>query len=61
MLRFLITIHGTSFEDVEDIELPAPPQPGEPIETHLGTCIVTGTESMQADSEYAGNIICRLP
>lgn len=61
MLRYLITIHGTSFEDVEDIELPAPPQPGGLIETHLGTCIVTSTESMPADGKYAGNIICRLP
>jgi len=61
MLRYLITINGHSFEDVEDIELPAPPQPGELIETHLVTCIVTSTESMQANSEYAGNIIIRLP
>jgi hypothetical protein len=59
--RYLITIKGPNFEDVENVELPAPPQPGEPIETHLGTCIVTSTESMPANGEYAGNIICRLP
>ena len=59
--RYLITIQGVNFEDVENVELPKPPQPGETIETHLGTCIVTSTESMPAESEYAGKIICRLP
>jgi hypothetical protein len=59
--RYIITIQGASFEDVENVELPAPPQPGEPIETHLGTCIVTSTESMPAETGYAGKIICRLP
>jgi hypothetical protein len=59
--RYIITIQASSFEDVDNVELPAPPQPGEPIETNLGTCIVTSTESMPAESEYAGRIICRLP
>ena len=44
-----------------DVELPTPPQPGDPIETKIGRCIVTSTESMPAGSEYAGRIICRLP
>jgi hypothetical protein len=59
--RYIITIQASSFEDVDNVELPAPPQAGEPIETNLGTCIVTSTESMPAESEYAGRIICRLP
>jgi hypothetical protein len=59
--RYIITIEGASFEEVDKVELPAPPQPGEPIETNLGTCIVTGTESMPAESGYAGKIICRFP
>jgi hypothetical protein len=59
--RYIISIQAASFEDVDNVELPAPPQPGEPIETNLGTCIVTSTESMPAESEYAGKIICRLP
>jgi hypothetical protein len=59
--RYIITIQAASFEDVENVELPAPPQPGEAIETNLGTCIVTSTESMPAESGYAGKIICRLP
>jgi hypothetical protein len=61
MHRYLIIIHAASFEDVDNVELPAPPQPGDPIETNLGTCIVTSTESMRAESEYDGKIICRLP
>jgi hypothetical protein len=59
--RYIITIEGVNFEALDNVELPAPPQPGDTIETNLGTCIVTGTESMPADSEYAGKIICRLP
>jgi hypothetical protein len=61
MLRYVITIKAAGFEDVDNVELPAPPHPGEPIETNLGTCIVTSTESMPAESGYAGKIICRLP
>ena len=59
--RYLIIIQAASFEDVDNVELPAPPQPGDPIETNLGTCLVTSTESMPAESEYAGKIICHLP
>jgi hypothetical protein len=61
MRRYIITIEGRTFEDVDNVELLGPPQPGEPIETRLGTCIVTHTEPMPADSGYAGRIICRLP
>ena len=61
MYRYVITIQAASFEDVDNVELPAPPEPGEPIETNLGTCIVTRTEPMPAESGYAGKIICRLP
>jgi len=59
--RYIVTIEGPGFEEVDNVELPAPPEPGEPLETNLGTCIVTRTEPMPADSEYAGRIICRLP
>jgi hypothetical protein len=59
--RYIIIIQAASFESVDNVELPAPPQPGETIETNLGTCIVTSTESMPAESGHAGKIICRLP
>jgi hypothetical protein len=58
---YIITIQGPGFEDVDEAERPAPPQPGEPIETNLGTCIVIRTEPTPTDSGYAGRIICRLP
>jgi hypothetical protein len=62
VLRYIISIEGPSFPgSIDHVELPVPPQPGESIETNLGTCIVTRTESMPAESEYAGKIICRLP
>ena len=59
--RYIITIQASSFESVDHVELPTPPQPGETIETNLGTCIVTSTESMPTESGYVGRIICRLP
>jgi hypothetical protein len=61
MQRYTIIIKGHNFEDVDSAELPAPPQPGETIETSLGQCIVTSTESPPIDSASGGKIICRLP
>jgi hypothetical protein len=58
--RFIITIEGAGWNDVEDVELPAPPGVGEPIETKYGTCLVTSAEP-QPDGIYDGKIICRLP
>ena len=60
-VRYVIIIHAGTFEDLDNVELPTPPQPGDPIETKIGRCIVTSTESMPAESGYAGRIICRLP
>ena len=59
--RYIIIIQAASFENVDNVELPAPPQPGDPIETKIGRCIVTSTESMPPESQYAGKIICHLP
>jgi hypothetical protein len=58
--RFIITIEGPGWNDVEDVELPALPGEGEPIETKYGTCLVTSAEP-QPDGIYDGKIICRLP
>jgi hypothetical protein len=35
--RYLITIEGSHFDAPDNVELPAPPQPGETIETHAPT------------------------
>jgi tyrosine-protein phosphatase YwqE len=58
--RYIITIEGPSFEDVDKVELPAPPDPGEPIETNLGTCIVTGTEQSMLVQVTAASLDGRL-
>ena len=60
VLRTLVAAVAT-FEDLDNVELPTLPQPGDPIETKIGRCIVTSTESMPAGSEYAGKIVCHLP
>ena len=60
-MRYIISIQAQTFEDIDHVELPAAPQPGDTIETKIGTCIVTGTESMPPESDYAGKIICKLP
>jgi hypothetical protein len=59
--RFIITIEGTGWEDLQDVELPRPPGEGEPIETQYGTCIVTRVESLPNAGQYDGKIVCRLP
>jgi hypothetical protein len=59
--RFIVTIEGPNFKDLQVIELPRLPTPGEPIETRFGTCLITETASMDDSDEYTGSIVCRLP
>jgi hypothetical protein len=59
--RFTVTIEGSNWEDVQEVELPELPREGDVIETRYGTCIVTRTESSQPDEPYTGKIVCRLP
>jgi hypothetical protein len=61
MLRFAVAIEGRNWEDVQDMELPQPPEEGDTIETRYGTCVVTRIEAVPASSEHAGKIVCRLP
>jgi hypothetical protein len=58
--RFILTIEGSNLEDVEEIELPRFPLAGEPVETRLGTCVVTRTEPLAGETPYAGRIVCRM-
>ena len=58
-MRSQDSFHG--FTDVEQIELPAVPATGDPVETIYGTCVVTATEESNDDSPFAGKIECRLP
>jgi hypothetical protein len=57
--RFTITIEGHGWKELDEIELPGPPAVGDPIETKVGTCVVTAAE-LQPDAER-GTIVCRLP
>jgi hypothetical protein len=59
--RFIVTVEGLPLDEVEEIELPQLPAPGEPIETRYGTCTVTRTESSEEGSQYEGRIVCRAP
>lgn len=58
MQRFIVTIEGPGFNDVDEIELPELPAEGEPIETKYGTCIVSRTEALPAGEQYNGKIVC---
>jgi hypothetical protein len=61
VLRFTVSIEAPSWEDVEDIELPAAPHEGDTIETRYGTCLVMRIEDVPNGSDRAGRIVCRLP
>lgn len=61
MKRFLVTIKGSSWEDVLDLEMPREPNEGDSIQTQYGACIVTSVESLPNTEKYDGKIQCRLP
>jgi len=61
MHRYIVAVEGLPLEEFEEIELPALPSEGEPIETKYGTCVVTGTEVAADGSQYDGRIICTFP
>jgi hypothetical protein len=59
--RFITTIEGPNFKDVQVIELPRLPGVGDPIETRFGTCLITEAEATPGNDQYTGRIVCRLP
>jgi hypothetical protein len=59
--RFILTLEGRDFEEVDEIELPRSPVEGDPIETNLGTCVVVRTEKVAEASQFSGRIVCRMP
>ena len=61
MKRFLVTIEGSNWEDVLDLEMPREPSEGDSIQTQYGACIVTEVESLPSQEKYDGKIVCRLP
>jgi hypothetical protein len=59
--RFIVTIEGPGWTDVEDVELPRLPDEGESLETKFGTVLVAHAEEAPEMQAYAGKIVCRLP
>jgi hypothetical protein len=59
--RFTVTIEGSNWEDVQELELLDAPRVGDAIETRYGTCLVTRAELLPDSDRYAGEIVCRFP
>jgi hypothetical protein len=58
--RFIVTIEGPGWTDVEDIELSRLPDVGETLETKFGTLRVAQAEEAPDLAAYAGRIVCRM-
>jgi hypothetical protein len=58
--RFIVTIEGPGWTDVQDIELPRLPDEGESLETKYGTLLVAHAEEAPDLAAYAGKIVCRF-
>jgi hypothetical protein len=58
--RFIVTIEGPGWTDVEDVELPRLPDVGETLETKFGTLRVAEAEEAPDLAAYAGRIVCRM-
>jgi hypothetical protein len=58
--RFFLKIEAPTMTCVEEAELPRLPQEGDPLETSLGSCIVTAARALPQGAQYAGRIACRL-
>ena len=59
-VRFTVTIEGTGWADVQQLELPRLPREGELIETKYGTCQVTHSEATPEAEPVAGKIVCSI-
>jgi hypothetical protein len=58
--RFIVTIEGPGWKDVQDVELPRLPDEGESLETKFGTMVVVHAEAAPDLADYAGKIVCRF-
>jgi hypothetical protein len=58
--RFIVTIEGPGWTEVEDVELPRLPDVGESLETKFGTMLVADAEEAPDLAAYAGRIVCRF-
>jgi hypothetical protein len=58
--RFIVTIEGPGWTEVEDVELPRLPDEGESLETKFGTMRVASAEEAPDLAAYAGRIVARF-
>ena len=58
--RFIVTIEGPGWTEVEDIEMPRLPDEGESLETKFGTMLVASAEEAPDLAAYAGRIVVRF-
>lgn len=58
--NFQVVIKASTWEDIQELELPDAPQEGDTLETKYGTCEVTSIELAER-GKHAGRIVCRLP
>ena len=58
--RFIVTIEGPGWTEVEDIEMPRLPDEGESLETKFGTMVVASAEEAPDLASYAGRIVVRF-
>lgn len=59
--KFIVTIEGAGWQDLQELELPGLPQEGDTIETRYGTCFVTAAELLPETGTHDGKIVARLP
>jgi len=58
--RFIVTIEGPGWTEVEDVELPRLPDEGESLETKFGTMRIAHAEEAPDLAAYAGRIVVRF-
>jgi hypothetical protein len=58
--RILVTIHGGTWSDFQELELPRLPGVGDLIETKYGTCVVESSEQSPDTDRYDGKIVCSV-
>ena len=59
MYRITVTIEGSNWQDIQELEMPELPREGDAIETRYGTCIVTRADP-PAGGERGGKVVCRF-
>ena len=59
MHRFIVTIEGHGWTESDELELLQPPDEGDPIETKVGTCVVTHAELLPNAEHGKSSAGCR--